>query len=351
MLSSGHLAFIGTYTRGGSRGIYAVRLDPVTGALSIPELVAETGNPTFLALSPDRRRLYAVRDSEAMAAAFQIEAAGSLKPLPSPPAGNLNAPCHVAVDKTGRMLVVTNYHRGFIASLAIRPDGTLGEPRIVRHEGRSVHPVRQTEPHPHSTTISPDNGHALVCDLGLDRILVYRIDPDGAALAPVDPPFAAVAPGSGPRHFTFSRDGSRAYVVNEIASTIVGFRWNAAAGTLTAFQTLSTLPPGFAGANTAAEIAVHPGGRFLYASNRGHDSIAVFAVAPETGALSPVEHASCGGRGPRHFALTPDGRWLVCANQDSGALVSFAVDAASGKLTGAGGSAAVPTPVCVLFHG
>jgi 6-phosphogluconolactonase len=349
MTHTGILAFIGTYTRSQSRGIYSVRLDPSTGALSEPAVAAETTNPTFLALSPDRRLLYAVRDSEAVAAAFAVDPSGSLKPLPAAPSPTAVAPCHVSVDRTRRVLLATNYHTGFVAALPILPDGTLGPPRRIQHRGQGVHPVRQTSPHPHSVTISPDNRFALVCDLGLDRIYTYRVDPERAELAPPDAPFTPVAAGSGPRHLTFAAGGRRVYLVTEMGNTVVGFDYRDADGTLSAFQTVSTLPPGWTGTSIAAEVRVHPNGRHLYASNRGHDSIAHFEVEPESGRLSFVDAVGCGGKGPRHFALTPDGGWLLCANQQTDNLASFRVDPGSGRLTPAGSAGGVPMPVCVLF--
>jgi 6-phosphogluconolactonase len=346
---SRHRLFIGTYTTGASRGIYAAELDAATGVLAVPALAAVSSHPSFVALSPDGRRLFAIRDSEAMAAAFAVQGA-VLEALPAPASAQAVAGCHVAVDRTGRTLLVCNYHRGLVASLPIGPDGTLGEPRIIRHSGHGPHPVRQKEPHVHSSAISPDNRFALVCDLGLDRIYSYRLDAAQSRLAPAEPPFTAAAPASGPRHSAFAADGRRFYVSNEIDNTVAAYGFDAASGALSLLQAVSTLPAGFIGESAAAEVAVGPDGRFLYVSNRGHDSIAVFAIAPATGVLSPVEFTPCGGRGPRHFALSPDGAWLVCANQNSSSLSSFRVDGASGRLTPAGEPVAVPDPVCVRFY-
>jgi len=346
-----HLLFIGTYTKAGSRGIYAARLDGASGALSAPELAVETGSPTFLAFSPGEENLYAVQNSPAIAAAFAVDAAqGRLTPLAPPDPVEATAPCHVAVDRTGRVLLATNFHTGIVAAMPILPGGGLGAPRALHHQGHSVHPKRQATAHPHSSTISPDNRFALVCDLGLDRIYTYGIDLERAALDPAEPAFVSVAPGSGPRHFTFGPDGRRAYVITEIASTIVACAYDPDNGSLAPFQTISTLPPGFSGESSAAEIRLHPNGRFLYGSNRGHDSIACFSLDPSTGALTPVETVPCGGRAPRHFAFSPDGNWLVCAHQDSNTLCSFRVAPATGRLTPTGSTIAVSMPVCVLFY-
>jgi len=285
-----HRIFVGNYTKSTSRGIYAVRLDADTGLLSTPEVAAEADSPTFLALSPDKRRLYAVRNTEDMVAAYAVDASsGRLEPLPAPPSREASAPCHVSVDRSGRALVVANYHSAVVAALPIREDGTVGAPNAVSHSGGSIHPTRQTSAHPHSATISPDGRFVIACDRGLDRIFTYAFDPAQAKLSPADPPFVPTEPGSGPRHFAFSHDGRHAYAINELGNTVVAFAYNSATGGLMPFQTLTTLPPDFAGPSIAAEIRVHPNGRFLYGSNRGHDSVAVFSIEPCPGKLSPVE--------------------------------------------------------------
>ena len=348
--AASQLVFIGTYTRTTSRGIYAVRLDAATGALSAPALVAETPNPSFLALSPDRRLLYAVSESNAMAAVFATDlAAGTLRPLQPPQSSGGAAPCHLVVDPTQRTLLVANYHTGIVAAIPLHPDGTLGVPNIIPHYGHSVDPVRQVSPHVHSVTLSPDDRFAIVCDLGLDRIFTYRLDAARAELTPAAPPFVATAPGAGPRHFAFGPDGRHAYAVTEMGSSVIVFDYDPATGALTIRQTLPTLPPDFHGDSSGAEIRVHPNGRFVYASNRGHDSIAVFAVQAATGRLSLVEITPCGGKNPRNFSLSPDGAWLVCANQNSNSLTVLKVDAQTGRLTLTPGSASLPLPVCVLF--
>ncbi len=344
-----HLIFVGTYTTGASKGIYSVRLDPASGSLSEPALAAAASHPTFLAFSPDKRLLYSIVDSEAWASAFSIEGE-RLAPLAAPPAAKAVGGCHLAVDRTGRALVVSNYHTAALAALAVRGDGSLGPPQVIRHNGRGTDPVRQAGPHIHSAVISPDNGFVLVCDLGLDRIYVYRLDASNARLSPAQPPYAVSAPRSGPRHSAFAANGARAYVNHELDNTVTAFDFDPATGGLSPIQTISNLPAGFTGKNIAAEIALHPGGNFLYVSNRGHDSIAVFSVAAATGLLSPVEFTPSGGLTPRHFAISPDGAWLVCANQGSGTLQAFRIDRATGRLTPAGRPVPVPDPVCVRFY-
>ncbi len=348
--AAGPLIFIGTYTRTTSQGIYAVRLDAATGALSAPVLAAATPNPSFLALSPGQEFLYAASESAAMAAAFATDlGAGTLRPLQAPQSSGGVAPCHLAVDPTGHALVVANYHTGIVAAIPLQPDGTLGAPHVIPHSGHSVDPVRQTSPHVHCVNLSPDGRFVLVCDLGLDRIFSYRLDAARALLAPAATPFAATAPGTGPRHLAFGAGGRHVYAITEMGNTVVACDYDPATGALTPRQSLPTLPPDFKGASSGAEIQVHPNGRFLYASNRGHDSIAVFAIDGATGRLTPVEITPCGGKNPRSFSLSPDGAWLVCANQNSDSLTVLRVDAATGRLTPTGHTAHVPLPVCVLF--
>lgn len=348
--SAGQLIFIGTYTRTTSKGIYAVRLDPATGALSAPVLAAETASPSFIAFTPDQKTLYAVSESNAMAAAFGTDLArGTLTPLQPPQSSGGAAPCHLVVDATQRALLVANYHTGVVAAIPLQPDGTLGPPHAIQHTGHSVDPERQTSPHVHSVTLSPDDRFAIVCDLGLDRIFTYRLDAAKALLTPGERAFVTTAPGAGPRHFVFGADGRHAYAITEMGSTIIAFDYDPATGALTTRQTVPTLPADFKGTSSGAEIRLHPNGKFLYGSNRGHDSIAVFAVDAATGRLSLIEITPCGGKNPRNFSLSPDGAWLVCANQNSNSLTVFRVDAATGRLTATGHTAEVPLPVCVLF--
>ena len=346
----GHRLFIGTYTKGKSRGIYSLSLDRGSGALGTPVVAADAPNPTFLALSPDRQFLYAVCAGPGWASSFRIDrkefrltAVQQREPDKSP------TPCHVSVDAAGRMALAANYHLGQAAAIPLNADGTLGAPRIVSHSGSGPHPTRQTTSHVHSTYFSPDGRFAIVCDLGLDRIYTYQIDRDAVALVPGAPPFVSCAPGAGPRHFAFGRDGRRAYAINELDSTIVAYDYNASNGALSPRGSVSVLPPAHRGDATAAEVCVHPNGRFVYGSGRGPDTIAVFAADGASGALTPVEIVPCGGKGPRSFSISPGGEWLVCAHQDSDTLCSFRVDGESGRLTRVPGTVSVPIPVCVLF--
>ncbi len=360
--ASAHDFYVGTYTRTTSRGIYAVSLDAATGALSAPHLAAETPNPTFLALHPTGRTLYALDEAPASAPGGPV--GGALRAYARDPANgrptSLNrqptgggSVTHLAVDATGRAIITVSYGAGQVTSFPLLADGLLG-PRhsFIQHTGPlGPNRARQDKPHPHSVTLSPDNRFAWIADLGLDRVFSYRLDPATAALTPNDPPFVATAPGSGPRHTKFSADGRFFYVLNEIDGTVTVCAYAAAPGHARPVQTISTLPAGFTitDPDRAAEIRVHPNGRFLYASNRGHDSIAVFAINPATGLLTTAEITPCGGKAPRNFALTPDGAWLVCAHQDSDSLCSFRVDPATGRLTRIPGTITIPQPVCVLF--
>ena len=355
-MASSHLIYLGTYTSTGfSQGIYAVRLDQDTGALSAPELVAEATNPAWITLSPDRKFLYAIHPSLAQATGFAVDpATARLNPLPS---GNtltspnpIHPPSHLAVDATGRVLLAANYHEGFVAAIPIHADGTTGQAAILQHEGKGTHPIRQEKPHVHSVTLSPDNRFVIVADLGLDKVFTYALDPATAKLTPANPPFVATEPRTGPRHFKFGKTGRHGYVINELSNTVTLFDYDAARGALTPKQTVPTLPADFKAQNTTAEVRVHASGAFLYGSNRGHDSIAVFAIDAASGELTPIEIVETGGRNPRNFALSPDGKWLVCGHQDTPRLTVFRVDSATGRLTRTDHTANVPSCVCVLFY-
>lgn len=349
------LVYFGTYTGGKStsKGIYVARFDAGAGTLSDPELAAEIVNPSFLAIHPNRRFLYAVGETGGpqggSVTAFAIERPSGRLRMLNQVSSRGRGPCHINVDATGRYVLVVNYTSGSTAAIALGEDGSLGESTgFVQHQGSSVNPKRQEGPHAHSVNLSPDNRFAVVADLGLDQVLVYRFDASRGTLEPNDPPFARVAPGSGPRHFAFHPSGRYAYVINELASTITAFRWDGRRGLLTEIQTVSTLPKDFSGENYTAEVVVHPNGRFLYGSNRGHDSIAAFAIDRE-GKLSLLSLTPTQGSFPRNFALDPTGRWLFAANQRSDNVVLFRVDPKSGKLEPAGRTLQIGEPACVRF--
>jgi 6-phosphogluconolactonase len=343
--------FIGTYTHHGGKGIYALQLDGTTGELGPPLVAAVTPSPSYLAFSPDRTTLYAVSETEAMAVAFRVQSDRThLSPLPTRQQAGGTAPCHLTVDHTGRVLLVVNYHTGVVASFPIQPDGTLAPAAsIIQHHGSGVDPERQASPHAHSVTVSPDNRFALVCDLGLDKIFTYRLDSVTATLAPAEPPYAATAPGSGPRHFAFSLNGQHAFVITEMGGTLTSYLYGPEHGTLKEIDSQSTLPKDFRGENKSAAVRVHPNGHFVYASNRGPDSIAVFSFDSASGRLTLVEIVPSGGKAPRDFALSPDGNWLVAAHQDSNSLTVLRVSPETGRLTRTMASAEISMPVCVLF--
>jgi 6-phosphogluconolactonase len=336
-LPSRVVPLIGTY----SKGIYALR--------DKPELAVETKSPSFLVVHPNRRFVYAANEPENALSAFSIDGSGQLKFLNTVPSRGAG-PCHVALDKTGKWLFAANYDGGSVAAFPVHEDGSLGEAAaFVQHSGSSVNKERQAGPHAHSVNISPDNKFLLVTDLGLDKVLVYRFDVAKGTLTPNNPPFAQVAPGSGPRHLAFARDARFAYVINEMLSTVTAFSYDSTGGKLREIQTLSALPGDFAGTSEAAEIAVHPNGRFLYASNRGHDSIALFAIDSRTGKLTAQGHVSTQGKTPRNFAIDPTGAILYAANEASGNVVEFRIDQKTGTLTLYGKVFEVPKPVCVTF--
>jgi 6-phosphogluconolactonase len=349
--------YLGTYTQGTSKGIYLYHLDLSTGALVSAGLAAETTSPSFLAIHPGRRFLYAVgeigdfRGKKAGAvSAFSIDpASGKLGLLNQQPSGG-PGPCHVAVDRAGRNVLAANYGGGSVVCLPIGDDGRLGQAAsFVQHEGHSVNPARQKGPHAHSVNLSPDGRFAFVADLGLDKIMIYGLDAASGKLAPGNPPSAGVAPGAGPRHFAFHPGGRFAYGINELNSTVTAFAYDAQRGTLGTVQTISTLPEGFSGTNYPAEVQVHPSGKYVYGSNRGHDSLAIFAVDAETGKLAPVGHQSTQGRNPRNFGIDPTGSYLLAANQDSDNVVVFRIDSRTGRLRPTGHEASISKPVCVKF--
>jgi 6-phosphogluconolactonase len=259
-------------------------------------------------------------------------------------------PCHLVVDKTGKNVLVVNYGSGSTAVLPLEADGRLKEASsFVQHQGSSIDKKRQQGPHAHSVNLSADNRFAMVADLGLDQVLVYRFDAAKGSITPNEPPFAAVKPGSGPRHFAFHPGGKFAYVINEMASTVTAFTYDAARGVLKETQTITTLPADFSGVNHTAEVQVHPSGKFVYGSNRGHNSIAVFTVDVKKGTLTSVEQVSTQGKTPRNFGIDPTGRWLLAANQDTDNVVVFRIDAKTGRLTPTGQVLEVGAPVCVKF--
>ncbi len=354
-----YFVYVGTYTEEGStsKGIYAYRFDPDGPTLTSIGLVAQTINPSFLVVHPNHRFVYAVNEvgnyngqKSGAVSAFAIDrASGKLTLLNQVASGGAD-PCYITVDKTGKYVLVANYTSGSIAAFPILEDGRLGQPSaFIQHSGHGTDPQRQEGPHAHSIDLTPDNRFAIVDDLGLDETLVYKFDSTKGSLTPNDPPFAKAPPGAGPRHFALHPNGKFGYVINEMGATVSVFGYDGASGVLRPLQTISTLPEGFTGAKESAEIEVHPSGKFLYASNRGHDSIAVFAIDQSKGTLTLVEYASTKGKTPRNFAIDPTGTLIFAANEKSDNIVIFRINAKTGRLTPSGKVLDIAQPVCVRF--
>jgi len=358
-----HLVYVGTYTsfepdaRGRAEGIYTYRLNPDTGELSFVAVTGDVPNPSFLTVHPDRSTLYAANEVTEIddhpggaVSAFAIDReSGALTFLNRQPSHGTD-PCHVSVERDGGSVFVANYTSGSIAVLPIEDTGRLAPATDTRqHKGSGPNPDRQEGPHAHFIVPDPSNRFVLAVDLGLDKVLVYRFDAERGVLTEHDPPSAPLPPGSGPRHLAFHPDAPYIYVINELASTISTCAWDASAGTLQVLDTISTLPDGFDGKNSCAEVRVSPSGRFVYGSNRGHNSIAVFAIDEQHGTLIPTGHVSTEGRNPRNFTIDPAGRFMLVANHDTDTIVTFRIDEETGDLTPTGHVTTVPSPVCVTI--
>jgi len=348
--------YIGGYTkgpqgRGAGIGIY--RFDPDSGAIDHLDTAGGIVNPSFLALGPGENTLYAVAESDgqgAVVAYTRTPHTGALRELNRQPSGG-GGPCHLSVDHSGRYVLVANYGSGSIAALPIGADGLLDAPvSTVQHEGSSVNPDRQEGPHAHMIASSPDGRYVYATDLGADRIFGYTLDVSTGTLSAVPEAGSTTQPGAGPRHFAFSPDGKTVYVINELDSTLTSYGYDAGSGRLAARQTVPTLPEGFEGESTCAQVVVSPDGRFVYGSNRGHDSVAVWA-ADANGALEFQQWVSSGGQTPRNFALTPDGAWLLVANQDSDSVVVMRRNPDTGLPEEPGTTYDVRSPSCLVFAG
>ncbi len=346
--------FVGTYTRGDSKGIYTYVLDTAAGTLRPEGLAGETPNPSFLALHPSGNFLYAcgeLEKSDGSLTAFKIDSAtGKLERLNNVSAGGTST-CHANVSRNGQFVVLANYGSGSCAAFALGADGKIGERTAYhQHSGSSMDSKgRQGGPHAHSVNFDKLNKHVIVADLGLDQVKVYNFNSATGAMVPNEPPFTKVAPGSGPRHFTFHPSGKFAYVINEMNCTVTAFQWDAKKGTLKEIETATTLPEPWKRGYSTAEVVAHPNGRFLYGSNRGHNSLAVFQINAATGKLKSVENKPTEGKTPRNFAIDPTGHYLIAANQDSNSLVLFRINQMSGVLDQLGAPIAAPSPVCVRY--
>ena len=346
--------YVGTYTGGGkSKGIYTFDLDAKTGKMSKPVVAAETKDPSFVAIHPGHKFLYAVGEGGAKGGvhAFSIDAkTGMLTLINSQPSGGAG-PCHLIVDPSGNNVLAANYDGGSCCCIPIKSDGSLDDPSaVMQHKGSSVNKARQEGPHAHSINVDAKNRFAFCADLGLDKVLVYRFDSAKHTLTANDPPAFDTAPGAGPRHFAFHPDGKTAYICGELDMTLTACEYDADKGVLTKTQVLPTLPDNAKrkGASTA-EVVVHPSGQFVYVSNRGHNSIAIFGIGAKTRIVTLIGHQSKGISTPRNFAIEPTGHYMLVANQDGHSVIAFRINQKSGELTPTDSSVDIPSPVCVRF--
>lgn len=349
---SNTLAYVGTYTRDGSEGIYVFNYNTETGELSQIG-TAKSENPSFLALHPSGDFLYAINEvgefngeTAGAISAFAIDASGQLTPINQQSVKG-TGPCHLCIDATGEYALVANYGGGSVCVVPINDDGSLGiASDFIQHEGSSVNPRRQQEPHAHSINLDSQNRFAYVADLGMDKVLAYELDLSTGKLALAHA--ISVAPGEGPRHFDMHPNGQYAYLINEIGNTVNVYDYDASTGNLTEKQSINTLPDNFSERSHTADIHVSPDGKFVYGSNRGHDSIAIYAVAND-GTLTLVGQEPTGGGNPRNFAISPDGNYLLAENQDTNNIVTFKINKEDGTLTKTGAEVSVPKPVCLKF--
>jgi 6-phosphogluconolactonase len=351
-----------------SKGIYVSRFQPATGVVSKPDVAAEIVNPAFLAVHPNQEFLYVATedplslgpdfDHESYVSAFAIDPKnGKLHLLNTLPTGGTST-CYLSIDKTGRYVLMANFGSGSVTVLRIKDDGSLGEQTaFMKHNGKGKDPSFQSQPHPHSIDVSPDNKYAIVSDLGVDKLFIYKFDAATGALSPDAPPFIGMEPGGGPRHFVFDVAGKFGYSLKEMSGFVTVLAWDASNGTLTSLQDARTLDPNFVGASDSAEIAIHPNGKFLYESNRrfrgpnlwGPDTIGVFSIDPVKGTLTEVDQVSPGGTMPRNFAIDPTGSYLFSANEYSGDVLLFRIDSDTGRLTPTKTDLKIDVPVSIVF--
>jgi len=351
------LVFISSFAAGDKGAIHAYQLDPSAGRLTLLHRTSPAPNPFYLAVSPDQKYLYAVHarqfggtEPEQVAAYELAGRSGELKPLNRQSAHG-SAACYLDVDATGKALLVANYSTGSVASLPVKEDGSLGEAAsVIQHAGSGVDPARQKGPHAHCIVVSPDNRFAYAADLGLDQVLSYRLGAATAKLSPNRPPFVKAPPGAGPRHLTFHPNGKLVYVINELGNSVTVFDYEPGAGTLTERQTIPTLPNDFTGKSYCADLKITPDGRFLYGTNRGHDSIAGYRIGDD-GRLALLAIEPSRGKGPQNLAITRDGKLLLCANMPGNNVAVFRIDPQSGHLTSAGPPVAMPSPSCIRIVG
>lgn len=339
---------VGTYTSGKSEGIYVYKFNVKTGEFSKESVAKNVQNPSYLVISPDEKYVYSAGEIDKNGAVYAFafdKKTGNLDKL-STQSSNGNYPCFVEIDKTGKWVFAGNYGAGSLTVLPVEANGGLGKPtQTIQHEGKSINPSRQEGPHVHSVNIAPNNIDVFVPDLGLDKIMTYSLDAKTGKLSVGNPPFTKVQDGSGPRHFTIHPNGKFAYVIQEISGSVTVFDYKK--GALSAIQTISTKPDGFMGGFNSADIHLSPDGKFLYGSNREHDSIVIYSIDAKTGKLTYVAHQSVMGKKPRNFMIDPTGNFVLVANQESDNITIFKRDAAKGTLTPTGKEISVPNPVCL----
>lgn len=353
--ASDPLLFASSFKSGDAGAIQAYRINLQTGTLHPLQRTSGVENPFFLALSPDRKYLYSIhakqfggKEPEQIAAYELTNYDGGLKLL-NRQSSRGTASCSLAVDRTGRTVLVANYTTGDVASLPALTDGSLQEPAsFIRHQGSSVNPSRQKEPHAHCIVVSPDNRFVLAADLGTDQVLVYRLDEASSKLTPHDPPFVKSPAGAGPRHLVFHPNGERVYVINELNNSVSAYDWRAETGTLKELQTISTLPPEFTGISYCADLKITPDGRFLYGTNRGHDSLASYRIGDD-GRLTLLKIEPSLGKGPQNLLITPDGRLLLCANMPGSNIAVFRIDTQTGALQSVRAPVSLASPSCLML--
>lgn len=355
--SQEHNLYIGTGASGPGKGFSMAQFNSETGKLTAPQLNIEAAAPSYFVIAPDHKHLYTVNETgtwnnnpTGSVSAYAIDQASGKLTLLNQQSSGGPGPCYISLDRSGKYALVANYSGGSIAVIAINADGSLGDMTgFDQQQGTSVNPERQDKAYAHSVQADPTNHFLLSCDLGDDKLYIYRFDADKGTITANNPAFASLTPGTGPRHFDFSRDGHFIYVVGEMLSTVTVFSWDGSTGTATEIQSLSLLPPGFEGENTAAEVRVHPSGKFLYATNRGSDSIARFMIDQETGKLTYVDNTSSEGKIPRNFIFDPTGKWLLVSNHGSDNGAIYSIDQETGKLTRTDVFSA-PNPFCMRMN-
>lgn len=339
---------IGTYTSGKSEGIYVYKFNASTGEFTAESIAKNVKNPSFLAISPNEKFVYSAGEIDKNGAVYAFsfdKKSGNLTQL-STQSSNGNYPCHVAIDKTGKWVIAGNYGAGSLTVLPVEANGGLGKPtQTIQHEGKGKNPDRQEAPHVHSINIAPNNVDVFVADLGIDKLVTYSLDAKTGMLIKGNPPFTKLEDGTGPRHFTMHPNGKFAYVIQELSSQITTFDYKK--GSLTAIQSISTLPTDYKGANSCADIHISPDGKFLYGSNRIHDSIVIYSIDQKTGKLTYIINESTKGKKPRNFMIDPTGNYVLVANQETDNIVIFKRDAQKGTLTPTGQEISVPNPVCL----